>query len=153
LKETYDTLRRISVTLVDLWASAEMSKIETLRPCDACGVRVPASKGHETSGGTFFCPTCFSTPAMQSHTAPRRCSVCDQIVARTDCHKDHTGKYICLNCDKRRLHQSPQRQVRRVSRLLIRFALAGLITALVAIVVAWIFVFVLDRAAEPPTLN
>jgi hypothetical protein len=130
-----------------------MSKLETLRPCDSCGVRVPAEKGHETSGGTFFCPACHAAPSTQRQDSPRRCTVCDQIVARSDCHKDATGKFVCLDCEKRRLRQTSRRQFFRFGRTLARFSIIGLIVILLAIVYIWLFVNVLDRASEPPPVE
>jgi hypothetical protein len=134
-------------------ASAEMSKSETLKPCDSCGVRVRAPNGHESSDGTFFCPACYSTPAARSLDAPRRCSVCDQVVARKDCHRDPDGKYVCQTCDKKRIRQTPRRRIVRGAGMIIRYALVAVVAILIVIAFLWLCVFVLERATAPPPLE
>jgi hypothetical protein len=132
-----------------------MSDLETLKPCDSCGVNVPSARGQENGDGKFLCLACCPVsqtvlPAMNHEDSQRRCNFCDQVIARKDCHRNRYGEYVCLECSKKGKRWSSRRRFLKVAKRLLRFALIALIGVSAASGYVWLMIKIMNRISQTP---
>ena len=69
----------------------------------------------------------------------KACFKCDAMVARTDCHKNRFGEYVCRSCQAAGVKASWVQRMRQMSKKMLRQVLLWLAGAGLAAIFVWLF--------------